>query len=76
VWRRALVVWVLLVGLAILNGIVRAAGLSPRLGAAAGHLVSSVVLADLIALTAWVTTRGSGRAPPAGRGRSASCGCH
>jgi hypothetical protein len=56
VWRRALVVWVLLVGLAILNGIIRATVLLPRLGAAAGHLVSSVVLAGLIALTAWVTT--------------------
>ena len=42
-WLRALLVWVLLVGLAILNGTGREALLSPRLGATAGHLVSSVL---------------------------------
>jgi hypothetical protein len=31
-WRRALLVWVLLVGLAILNGAARETVLSPRLG--------------------------------------------
>jgi hypothetical protein len=57
VLRRALLVWILLVGLAILNGATREAVVSPRLGAAAGHLVSSVLLAGLIALTAWLTIR-------------------
>jgi hypothetical protein len=55
VWRRALLVWILLVGLAILNGATREAVVSPRLGAAPGHLVSSVLLAGLIALTAWLS---------------------
>ena len=54
-WRRALLVWVLLVGLAILNGAARETVFSPRLGPAVGHLVSSVLLAGLIALTAWLT---------------------
>jgi hypothetical protein len=54
-WRRALLVWVLLVGLAILNGAARETVLSPRLGPAVGHLASSVLLAGLIALTAWLS---------------------
>jgi hypothetical protein len=57
VWRRALLVWILLVGLAILNGAAREVVLSPRLGAAAGHVVSSILLAGLIALTAWLKIR-------------------
>ncbi len=57
-WLRALLVWVLLVGLAILNGTGREALLSPRLGATAGHLVSSVLHAGLIGLTAWLTIPG------------------
>jgi hypothetical protein len=57
VWRRALLVLVLLVGLAILNGAAREAVLSPRLGGAAGHVVSSILLAGLIALTASLTIR-------------------
>jgi hypothetical protein len=55
VWRRALLVWVLLVGLAILNGLAREGVLAPWLGAAAGHLASSVLLAGLIAQTAWLS---------------------
>jgi hypothetical protein len=55
VWRRALLVWVLLVVLAILNGLVREAVVSPRVGSAAGHVVSSILLAGLIALTAWLS---------------------
>jgi len=58
VWLRALLVWVLLVVLAILNGTGREALLSPRLGATAGHLVSSVLLASLICPTAWLTIPG------------------
>jgi hypothetical protein len=54
-WRRALLVWVLLVGLAILNGAARETVLSPRLGPAVGHLASSVLLAGLIAFTAWLS---------------------
>jgi hypothetical protein len=57
VWRRALLVWVLLVGLAILNGLAREGYRAPRLGAAAGHVVSSIILGGLIALTAWLTIR-------------------
>ena len=57
-WLRAVLIWVLLVGLAILNGTGREALLSPRLGATAGHLVSSVLLAGLICFTAWPTIPG------------------
>jgi hypothetical protein len=55
VWRRALVVWVLLAAVANLNGLAREALLSSRLGAAPGHVVSSILLAGLITLTAWFT---------------------
>ena len=54
-WCRALLAWVLLLVLAILNGAGREALLSPGLGAAAGHILSSVLLAGLICLTAWLT---------------------
>jgi hypothetical protein len=57
VWRRAFLVWVLLVGLAVLNGVAREGLLAPRIGAAAGHVVSSIILGGLIALTAWLTIR-------------------
>jgi hypothetical protein len=74
VWQRAFLVWVFLVGLAILNGVAREAVLAPRLGAAAAHLVSSVLLAGLIALTAWLTIRwmapGTARRPPDRKARA------
>ena len=56
-WCRTLLVWVLLVGLAILNGLAREGFLAPRLGVAAGHVVSSIVIGGLIVLTAWLTIR-------------------
>jgi hypothetical protein len=62
---RALLVWLLLVALAVLNGALREALLAPRLGAPAGHVASTLSLAALILLVAWHTIRwiapGSGR---------------
>jgi hypothetical protein len=52
---RALLVWGGLLVLAILNGALREALLGPWLGEAAGRRVSSVLLAVLIGLVAWLT---------------------
>jgi hypothetical protein len=52
---RAVVVWVLLLGIAILNGGVREGWITPRFGASAGHVASTILLAAFILLTAWLT---------------------
>jgi hypothetical protein len=52
---RALVVWLLLVILAILNGFFRAAVLIPGVGEHAGHVISTILLSILILVTAWFT---------------------
>jgi hypothetical protein len=54
---RAVAVWVLLLMLAILNGGVRETWLTPRLGGRTGHVVSTLMLAGLILLSAWLTIR-------------------
>ncbi len=51
---RAGAVWLLLVALAIANGAFREAALVPRLGAAAAHVVSTLLLAGLILAVAFV----------------------
>jgi len=48
---RAVVVWLLLLVLAILNGAFREAVLNPALGPQMGHVVSTVLLSGLMALT-------------------------
>jgi hypothetical protein len=52
---RAVAVWLLLLVLAILNGGVREAWISPHLGEPVGHLLSTVMLCSLIALLTWLT---------------------
>ena len=52
---RALAVWCLLVGLAVLNGGVRDTWLSPRLGDPVGRGLSTLSLCALILLATWVT---------------------
>lgn len=52
---RATLVWLLLVAIAIANGLVREAVLTPRWGAATGHVVSSLTLSGLIVFVAWLT---------------------
>lgn len=54
---RALVVWCAILGLASINGAGRQAWLIPYLGATPGRAVSTVLLAALVALTAWLTIR-------------------
>jgi hypothetical protein len=52
---RAFAVWVLLVALAVVNGTFRAAVLIPRLGERTGHVISTVMLSDLIFLVTLLT---------------------
>jgi len=52
---RTLVVWLLLLVLAILNGAGREALLVPRLGPAVAHVISTLTLSVLIATTTWIT---------------------
>lgn len=54
---RALAVWGLLLVLAVLNGGVRDAWLSPALGDTTGRAISSVLLALLILFATWLTIR-------------------
>lgn len=52
---RALTVWVLLLGIAILNGGIREGWITPRFGASTGHVASTIMLAAFILLAAWLT---------------------
>ena len=51
---RALLAWLVLLALAVVNGAAREAWLIPRIGASAGHAVSSLSLSALIFLLSWV----------------------
>src|SRR3954463_6210836 len=51
---RGIVVWLLLMVLAILNGAFRAKVLIPRIGEHAGHVVSSFTLSALILGATWL----------------------
>jgi len=57
---RALIVWLGLCVLAILNGTFRQYLLVPHLGTYAGHVLSSVSLSLLILWVAWLTIRWMG----------------
>lgn len=52
---RAAVVWLLLVVLAVANGTFRNAFVTPRVGAYAGHLISSVLLIAGIGAVSFLT---------------------
>ena len=52
---RALLVWVALAAVAILNGMTRERLLTPRVGPYVGHVLSTVSLCALILLVAWLT---------------------
>ena len=63
---RALLVWVLLLLLAIANGVLREAVLIPRLGTVAGQAFSGVLLSVLVLAVAylalpWLRARGAGQ---------------
>jgi hypothetical protein len=53
-WARAFVGWLMLLMLAIANGAVREAVLTPNLGPAAAHVVSTLSLSLLIVCLAWL----------------------
>jgi hypothetical protein len=54
---RAIVICVLLVLLAIANGAVRDALVSPRLGEQVGHVISTGILCAVILVVAWASVR-------------------
>ncbi len=54
---RAIVVWVLLLAIAVANGAARELFLVPRLGAQAGHVLSTVILCGAIVFIALLTLR-------------------
>jgi len=62
---RAAVVWLLLCAVAVANGTVRQFLLVPRIGPAAGHVVSTLSLSILIAVVAWCSIRWIGPATSA-----------
>lgn len=52
---RALLVWIGLAALAILNAAIRERLINPRLGGNAGHVISTVMLSVIIFVAAWLT---------------------
>ena len=54
---RAIAVWVLLLAVAVANGTAREFFLVPRLGAQAGHVLSTVILCVAILVIALITIR-------------------
>ena len=51
---RAVIAWLAILFLAIINGAVRQGLLIPRVGERTGHLMSTVLLSLLVLLAAWV----------------------
>ena len=54
---RSIAIWFALLGIAIVNGAVRSAWISPRLGEYAGHVLSTIVLCAFIVWLAFATIR-------------------
>jgi uncharacterized protein YneF (UPF0154 family) len=52
---RALLIWLVLLVLAVVNGAAREAWLVQRFGEPVGHAISSVALSALILLLSWLT---------------------
>lgn len=50
---RAVVIWLVLLAAAVLNGTFRVTVLIPRYGEGAGHVISTLLLCALIALLSW-----------------------
>ena len=51
---KGLAIWLVIMVLAVLNGGVREAFITPLLSERAGHIISTVILCALILLTAWL----------------------
>jgi len=54
---RAIIIWLILVVIAIINGITRNSAISPRLGEQTGHVISTIILCVLIFVLALVSIR-------------------
>jgi hypothetical protein len=52
---RAIAIWVLLLMIAVANGAIREAFLTPRLGEQAGHSASTAILCAVIFVVAWLS---------------------
>jgi hypothetical protein len=52
---RAIAVWLVLLVIAIANGAAREGLISPRVGQAAGHVISTILLCLLIIALTWLT---------------------
>jgi hypothetical protein len=61
---RALVVWIVFVFLAILNGVFRESVLVPHTGEGSGRAISTLMLCVAILLITWLTIRWIGPAVP------------
>jgi hypothetical protein len=54
---RAFIIWLILMFIAVANGITRNAAISPRLGEYAGHVMSTAILCVLIFVLALISIR-------------------
>ncbi|MBN1152923.1 MAG: hypothetical protein JXA58_06920, partial [Dehalococcoidia bacterium] len=54
---RACAVWLLLAACGVLNGVLREYAIRPLVGAAAGHLLSTLILCCVILLVSWLFVR-------------------
>lgn len=54
---RTLLAWLLLLAVAIANGFVREAYITPKAGHGLGHAISTVLLSVLIIAVGWLATR-------------------
>jgi hypothetical protein len=52
-YSRALAIWLLLLILAVLNGAIREALVTPRFGEQGGHIISTAILCAAIIIVAW-----------------------
>jgi hypothetical protein len=52
-YSRALAIWLLLLILAVLNGAIRVALVTPRFGEQGGHIISTAILCAAIIIVAW-----------------------
>ncbi len=62
---RAVEIWFVLLTMAVLNGGIREALITPRFGSVAGHLMSTVLLSTVIVLVAWMSIMWIGAASAA-----------
>ena len=54
---RAIAIWALLLAAAVLNGLARDALITPRVGDAVGHVISTILLCAAIFVVTWASIR-------------------